>query len=135
MNLLTYPGNVVYALVTAAAFLGGLFVSFVTIFGLAWGDSIGFVVAAVLGNLSTLGLFFGLIGVLSRKPSLALITSFSAAFVPCTVAVLYSQVVWKPNLSIAPGSNLPPLWGVFLLVDLLAMLLAFTKFRQLRTSR
>jgi hypothetical protein len=133
MDLLSYPGRAVYALVVGFAFLGGLFVSFVTLFGLAWGriSSVDYL-TAIFGNLATVGLLVGLIGCISERKSIVIITFLGAAFVPLN-AILYAQLL--TGAKIPPGSHMPVIWIVFLVIDITCMLCAFSKFQQLRSLR
>ena len=134
MSVIEGHGKTVYSIVTAITFVGGLYVSFVTLFGLAWGGtkSIGFDLAAVFGNLSTLGLFIGLIRVSSRSKRIAVNTLLSAAFVPVVIVCIYAPVLWTPNAKISALANFPPVWILFLAINITEIYLASSKLYQLR---
>jgi hypothetical protein len=135
MNVLEKPGNIIYRVITAITFIGGLVVSFGTLFGLAWGgtQSIGFDLAAIFGNLSTFGLLVGLVGVSSRRKSIAFITLLSAAFVPVVIACLYAPIFWTPNIKISAVASPPRLWLLFLAINITEIYLTSSKLYQLRT--
>jgi hypothetical protein len=93
MDFLSNPGKAVYALVVGLAFLGGLFVSFFTLFGLAWGkiSSVDYL-TTIFGNLATVSLLAGLIGCISERKGIVIITFLGAAFVPLN-AILYALLL------------------------------------------
>jgi hypothetical protein len=130
MDFLSYPGRAVYALVVGFAFLGGLLV--VTLFGLAWGriSSVDYL-TAVFGNLATVGLLVGLIGCISERKSIVIMTFLGAAFVPFN-AIFYALLLTGEKI---PGSHTPVIWIVFLVIDIICMLCAFSKFQQIRNLR
>ena len=111
MEKLETPANMTYTLLTLIAFLGGLYVSFVTLFGLAWGrvDSVAFSLA-LFGNICTLALLIGLAGSFSRRRIFPLFTFVGAAFIPCTIAALYPPLLWRRDAKLQPGGHMPIAW-------------------------
>jgi hypothetical protein len=130
-----FPG--IYFLWTGLTFLGAILVSAFTLFGLAWGGtgSVGFDLAAIFGNLSTVGLLIGLLTVASQRKVFVVLTLLSASFVPIVIAYLFAPVLWRPNMLSRSGGNLPLPWLAVLLIDSVEILLAGSRLRQLRTPR
>ena len=134
MDILTGPGDVIYGLVIVAAFIGALAVSFMTIMSLAWGGSASFMfnLVVVTGNLCTLGLFTGLLGVLSRRPIFAFLTLLGSSFFPCVFIALFLPILWHQNEKFE--GNVPLSWVVLFIVDSFAVVLSIAKLKQLRTT-
>src|SRR5665213_1583206 len=91
---------VAYFVSTLCAFIGGLFVSFLTLFGLAWGGfgSTAFNLAAIFGNLSTLGLLAGLLMISTERKAVVIATMLSAMFAPILIACMYAPALWTRHM-------------------------------------
>jgi hypothetical protein len=131
MDLLTYPGRALYALVTAIALVGGLAVSAFLLLGSSFGSITGgYVAAFILGNLATLGIALGLIWSFSKNKVIVVVTFLSAGFLPCQTVIYLLTLLGRKDL--ASIGRTPYAYYSLLFIDVLLMILAYSKFIQLR---
>jgi len=134
MEKLVTPANMIYTLLTLIAFLGGIYVSFVILLGLAWGRvDFEALSLALFSNICTLALLVGLVGSFSRRRIFPLFTFVGAAFIPC-IAALYLPLLWWRDAELQPGGHMPNVWVLLLIVDITTMTSAYQKSKRLRTS-
>ena len=133
MNVLRSPGNMIYALVTLLAFLGGLLVSLVLVVGFAYvgflgvhSENVGLLAydaAVVITSLGSVVLFVGMLGTASRKPAFATLTLLAST---CLFLVT--------GFGISTFRGRALIWPFALITaDMTAMILSALKLRQLRS--
>jgi hypothetical protein len=134
MSMLNKRANTVLAALTLAAFLGGLLVWLVTVWGFAYGgfESVRFNSAAAATAVSTLALFVGMLGASSNLRVFAILTLLGSAWLAFEVGyydtslLIYSTgTPWKAIACLV----------VLFAVESTAAILSILKLKQLRTTR